>query len=180
VVTHWTRVDTDPQSGAEYYHEISNQPYDHQGWLGQTHASNFNRSYAPEGTRTQSVQPDLADVVREHDRIGRGLHPGGSQDYRTTKTELLSDPSVARLGEPHWVSDNFYGDGKVGKALWTLPHPTDTEHPINAEATYNWDKGGYDFGYTHDGVRLYPNHEHFPAGAPVHVPGRQTQLPLEH
>jgi hypothetical protein len=187
VVTHWTRVDTDPHSGNEYHHEISNQPYagengNHQGWLGQTHSSSFPRDYGYEGTRNQSVNTELADVVREHDRIGRGLHPGGSQDYRTTREELLSDPSVARLGMPHSVSDNFYRDGKVGMALWALPHPNPVDHErphINAEATYNWDKGGYDFKYTHDGQQLHPNHPHFPAGAPVHVPGRQTSIPLE-
>lgn len=202
IVSHWTRVDHDPQSGAEYHHEISNQPPsgdgNHQGWLGQTFGDHMNRSYAPNGARNQSVQPDLADVVREHDRIGRGLHPGGSQDYRTTRDELLSDPSVASLGEPNWVHDSHFGDGKVGSANWQLPHPNPpsrtvfdptapgharevpSEHPwINAEATYNWDKGGYDFGYTHNGERIYPTSEHFPAGAPVHVPGRQTRLPLE-
>ena len=179
-ITHWTRTDTDPHSGQTYEHEIENQPNEGErtgtGWLGHTVSEGMIApSYGTHALRRH----DLADVVREQDRTGRGLHPGGSQDYRTSKNELLADPSVARLGTPSYISDNFHGDGKVGKAIWQLPHPTDTEHPINVEANYNWDKGGYDFGYTHDGQRIYPTSEHFPAGAPVHVPGRQTRLPLE-
>lgn len=177
-VTHWTRTDTDPHSGRTYEHEISNQPNEGEhtstGWLGHTVSEGM---IAPSHGTGPLREQDLADVVREHDRTGRGLHPGGSQDNRMTRDELLSDPSVARLGTPHHISDRFYrGDNKVGSARWSMPHPTDTERPINAEATYNWDKGGYDFKYTHDGQRLFPNHEHFPAGAPVHVPGRQTHL----
>lgn len=194
-ITHWTRTDTDPNSGQQYEHEISNQPSEGErvgtGWLGHTVSEGM---IAPSHGTGPLRRQDLADVVREQDRTGRGLHPGGSQDYRITRNELLGDPSVSRLGTPNWVSD----DGKVNSALWKLPHPNPpsqtvfdptapnyarevpSENPwINAEARYNWDKGGYDFGYTHNGENIHPTSEHFPAGAPVHVPGRQTRLPLE-
>lgn len=181
VITRWTRTDTSP-TGDVYEHEISNQPPSGEGnapgWLGQTFGDHFNQVYAPHGMRNQPVQTDLADVVREHDRIGRGLHPGGAQDYRITRNELLNDPSVARLGEPRHVSDGFFGDGKVGSARWSWSHPH-WPHPINAEATYNWDKGGYDFKYTTDGTTLAASHNYVPEGAPMHVPGRQMRLPIE-
>lgn len=179
-ITHWTRTDTGP-TGDTYEHEISNQPVNgegnDQGWLGHTVSENM---IAPSHGTRPLHRYDLADVVREQDRTGRGLHPGGAQDYRLTRGELLGDPSVSSLlGNPGYVSDNFFGDGKVGSAHWSIPHPTDIERPINAEATYNWDKGGYDFKYTHDGLPIHPASPHFPAGAPVHVPGRQTRIPLE-
>ncbi len=178
-ITHWTRTDTDPHSGQVYEHEIENQPDEGErvstGWLGHTVSEGMT---APShGTRPLREQ-DLADVVREQGRTGRGLHPGGSQDHRLTRDELLGDPSVARLGTPGHISDNFYGDGRVGQAHWHLPHP-ESEHPVHVEATYNWDKGGYDFKYTHDGTWLAASHNAVPAGAPAHVPGRQPRLPLE-
>lgn len=171
-ITHWTRTDTDPHSGQTYQHEISNQPSEGTGWLGNTVSEGM---IAPSHGINPLRRHDLADVVREHDRTGRGLHPGGSQDNRVTKDELLSHPSVARLGTPRRVSDGFYGDNKVGSASWSWSHPH-WPHPINAEATYNWDKGGYDFKYTSDGEWLAASHNHVPDGAPIHVPGRQTRL----
>lgn len=166
----WTR--TDPGG---YEHEIHFP--EEGGFAGST--INQDRfpagSFAPHGT-VRHNSDDLADVVREQDRTGQGMHPGGDQDFRLSKAELLNDPSVAGLGQPSTISDNFWGDNKVGRASWHLPHPTD---PIHAEAVYNWDKGGYDFKYTHDGIQLYPHQTLFPAGAPTHVPGRQYRLPIE-
>lgn len=171
----WSRTDETPHG--TYEHEIFNSDHeDGRGGVGFT-----GNTVNPEmrlGSR-DTHSHDLADVVREQHRMSQGLHPGGPQDHRLSRSELLSDPTVARLGAPARVSDNFHGDGKVGSASWQFPHPEGHAQPVNAEATYNWDKGGYDFKYTHDGVPLAASHNAVPAGAPAHVPGRQLSLPLE-
>jgi hypothetical protein len=163
------------------------QPYEHEiffpesegGFTGQTLNNSMQHgNWATNGSQSHHSH-DLADVVREQDDLGRGRHPGGVQDHRLSSDELLNDPSVSRLGRPTTMSSNFYGDGRVGRANWHMPHP-ETPHGVNAEAVYNWDKGGYDFKYTSDGVRLAPTHNYVPEGAPVHVPGRAPQLSLEH
>ena len=160
----------------DYKHEIVFP--EHGGFTGNTTNPDMeHHQFARNGTQSHNAD-DLADVVREQDRLSQGLHPGGAQDNRISKDELLGDPSVARLGQPSSVSDDFWGDKKIGRASWHIPHPEEHAQPIHAEANYNWDKGGYDFKYTHDGVPLYPTSSHFPAGAPVHVPGRHTRSPL--
>lgn len=161
---HWTRSDP-----GGYEHEI------HFPEWGGFEGSTSGPTRSPHDRWTQRSDHDLADVVREQDHLGRGEHPGGGRDFRLTRDELLNDPSVARLGRPAWVSDDFHGDGRVGSASWVLSHP-DTPHRVHAEATYDWGKGGYDFRYTQDGIPLAVTHNYVPEGAPVHVPGRQSQL----
>jgi hypothetical protein len=171
---HWTKSDP-----GGYEHEIHFP--EEGGFRGSTINHDVFPSagtFASNGVKTHHSY-DLADVVREQDRMSKGMHPGGTQDYRLTRDELLGHPSVAALGQPGYVSDNFYGDGKVGKAIWRMPHPEGNHLGVNAEATYDWDKGGYDFKYTHDGVPLAATHNYVPAGAPVHVPGRQSRPTLE-
>lgn len=171
----WSRSDETPHG--TYEHEIFNSDHeDGRGGVGFT--GNTVNPEMQNGSRSHHSH-DLTDVVREQHRMSQGMHPGGAQDHRLSRSELLSDPTVARLGAPARVSDSFYGDGKVGSATWQFPHPEGHARPVNAEATYNWDKGGYDFKYTHDGVPLAASHNAVPAGAPAHVPGRQLSLPLE-
>ena len=170
---YWTRSDP-----GGYQHEIYLP--DEGGFTGRTTGPRVHTgpsAHAPRNEQTYNSN-DLAEIVREQERLGRGQHPGGDQDYRLTRDELLSDPSVARLGRPTTMSDNFWGDNKVGHATWHIPH-THAPHGVYAEAIYNWDKGGYDFRYASDGIALAPTHNYVPEGAPVHVPGRRLSLDLD-
>lgn len=179
--THWTRTDHAPGSNnrhEDYEHEIS-MP-EGGGFLGQTENGTFfpHSQFALNGNQAHHAH-DLADVVREQDRLGRGVHPGGHQDHRVTSEELHADPTVARLGRPETTSTPW-GDGRVGRMTWRLPSPPHgRDLPVNAEANYNWDTGNYDFKYTHDGTTLAATHNYVPDGAPVTVPGRQPQLSLD-
>jgi hypothetical protein len=174
-VTYWTKSTPHPagEGHEDIQHEIS---FPDHGFLGQTENVSNGSLFAPNGSQAHHSE-DLADVVREQHRLERGIHPGGIQDFRMHPTDLVADPSVASLGRPETTSTPW-GDNRVNRMTWRIPH-AEAPHGVNAEANYNWDTGNYDFGYTHDGTPLPHTHNYVPAGAPVRVPGRQPQLPLE-
>lgn len=172
-IRRWVRTDPGPEIPGrrheDYEHEIV---FPESGFGGTTtnHTHMAHPRFSPNGSKyTHSY--DLADVVREQHQMGQGSHPGGTQDYRLTREELEADPTVARLGRPESTS-TYWGDGRITRMTWRLPKPEGSPHHVNAEANYNWDKGGYDFKYTHDGSWLAATHNYVPEGAPIHIPGR--------
>lgn len=177
-ITHWSKTTPAPEgSGMEdYNHEIITP--ENGGFLGQTFNDDMRHGqFALNGSQPH-FSHNLADVVREQDRLGRGIHPGGPQDFRLSREQLEADPTVSRLGRPMAAHDPWR-DNRINRMRWSFPSG-DSDNPTMAVGDYNWGTGNYDFRYEDVHGRSFdPSHPHVPEGAPVTVPGRAPQLPLE-
>ncbi len=166
----WSRTTPNPSGqGPDYEHTIE---FPENGFMGSTDNVSNGASFAPQGNVVHSSH-DLADIVREQQRLEQGIHPGGARDFRLSRSELLDRPTVSNLGSPLTHTEPW-DDGRVHRMTWQLPSPSRDEHHVNAEANYNWDTGNYDFRYTHNGSALAHGHNYVPAGAPITIPGRGT------